>query len=122
VARAGSANWNGDRKQSTLWEINTRDGKGLGHPTQKPVECMKRPIINNSSPGQSVYDPFCGSGTSIIAAEMTHRVCYGIEIDPAFVDVAVRRWQDFTGAAAVLAEDGRPFATVAKARGAGSPD
>jgi DNA modification methylase len=64
---------------------------------------MQRPIENNSSTGQAIYDPFCGSGTTIIAAEMTGRVCHGIELSPAYVDVAVRRWQDFTGQKATLA-------------------
>lgn len=68
-----------------------------GHSTQKPVECMKRPMENNSSPGQAVYEPFSGSGTTIIAAEMTGRACYAMEIFPAYVDIAVRRWQEFTG-------------------------
>ena len=58
---------------------------------------MRRPIENNSSPGQAVYEPFSGSGTTIIAAEMTGRSCFAIEIDPAYVDVAVLRWQAFTG-------------------------
>jgi DNA modification methylase len=70
-AARGSAAWHGDRKQSTLWQIAARDDQGHGHGTQKPVECMKRPIENNSSPGQAVYEPFCGSGTTIIAAEIT---------------------------------------------------
>ena len=77
--------------------IPAREDDGLGHGTQKPVECMKRPIENNSSPGQAVYEPFCGSGTTIIAAEMTGRSCHAIELDPAYVDVAVQRWQAFTG-------------------------
>ena len=64
---------------------------------------MKRPIENNSSPGQAVYEPFCGSGTTIIAAEMTGRSCHAIELNPAYVDVAVKRWQAFTGEQAVLA-------------------
>src|SRR5947207_1435722 len=58
-----------------------------GHGTQKPVECMRRPIENNASPGQAVYEPFSGSGTTIIAAEMIGRVCHAIEIAPAYVDV-----------------------------------
>jgi DNA modification methylase len=58
---------------------------------------MRRPIVNNSRPGQAVYDPFLGSGTSVIGAEMTGRVCYGLELNPAYVDVIVRRWQLFTG-------------------------
>jgi hypothetical protein len=104
----GTAQWTGDRKQSTLWNINAREGQGLGHGTQKPVACMQRPIENNSSPGQAVYDPFSGSGTTIIAAEMTGRHCYGMEIDPVYVDVAVERWERFTGAEAVLEGTGQP--------------
>jgi DNA modification methylase len=70
---------------------------------------MRRPIINNSSPGEAIYDPFLGSGASVIAAEMTDRVCYGIELNPVFVDVAVRRWQQFTGRAARHQTSGQPF-------------
>jgi DNA modification methylase len=87
-----------------------------GHGTQKPVECMKRPIENNSSPGQAVYEPFCGSGTTIIAAEITGRCCHAIELNPTYVDVAVERWQAFTGEDAVLEEDGRTFNQVAAER------
>jgi DNA modification methylase len=112
----GSANWQGDRKQSTVWHINAREDRGLGHGTQKPVECMKRPLENNSSPGQAIYEPFCGSGTTIIEAEMTGRACHAIELSPAYVDVAVRRWEGFTGAAAVLEGDGRSFAEIAAQR------
>ena len=63
---------------------------------------MRRPILNNSSPGQAVYEPFMGSGTTLIAAETTGRVCLGIELNSAYVDVAVQRWQKFTGKQAVL--------------------
>src|SRR5258708_6258605 len=107
-----AANWSGDRKQSTLWNINAREDDGHGHGTQKPVECMRRPIENNSSPGQAVYEPFSGSGTTIIAAEMTGRACFAIELDPAYVDVAILRWQAFTGATATLEKDGRSFSEV----------
>jgi DNA modification methylase len=79
---------------------------------QKPVECMRRPILNNSSPGQAVYEPFMGSGTTLIAAETTGRVCHGIELTPAYVDVAVERWQRFTGKAAVLDGSGEPFTSL----------
>ena len=78
---------------------------------------MRRPIENNSSPGQAVYEPFCGSGTTIIAAEMTGRCCHAIELNPAYVDVAVLRWQAFTGSAATLEGDGRNFGAIAAARG-----
>ena len=77
---------------------------------------MRRIIHDKPSPGQAVYEPFSSSGTTIIAAEMTGRVCHAIEIAPAYVDVAVKRWQDFTGQQAVLDGDGRSFDTVAAQR------
>lgn len=70
---------------------------------------MKRPIENNSKPGDSIYEPFSGSGTTIIAAEQTARRCYAMELSPQYVDVAVRRWQQFTGKRAVHAVTGLPF-------------
>ena len=83
-----------------------------GHSTQKPVECMKRPIENNSSPGQAVYEPFSGSGTTIIAGEMTGRHIYAMELSPAYVDVAVKRWIDFTGETAKLESTGEDFPNI----------
>jgi DNA modification methylase len=113
----GKGHWSGDRKQSTLWSIPSRDQDAQTvHGTQKPVECMRRPILNNSSPGQVVYEPFCGSGTTLIAAESTGRACYAMELDPAYVDVAVLRWQAFSGKEAVLDGDGRSFAEVTQER------
>ena len=113
----GKGHWNGDRKQSTLWSIPNRDQDAATvHGTQKPVECMRRPILNNSSRGQAVYEPFSGSGTTIIAAETTGRACLAMELDPAYVDVAVRRWEAFTGGEAVLEGDGRSFAEIATER------
>jgi DNA modification methylase len=108
-AARGTASWTGDRKQCTTWNIKSRDDSGVGHSTQKPVECMKRPIENNSSPGQAVYEPFSGSGTTIIAGEMTGRHVYAIELNPAYVDVAVTRWQDFTGQMATLESTGQTY-------------
>jgi len=104
-----TGHWQGDRKQSTLWQIDKPQKSETGHSTQKPVECMRRPIENNSSPGQAVYDPFLGSGTTVIAAEQTGRACFGIELNPVYVDVAVERWQNFTGKRATLASTGEPF-------------
>ena len=69
-------------------------------------------MLNNSSPGQAVYEPFCGSGSSLIAAETTGRVCHAVELDPAYVDVALMRWQAFAGKEAVLEGDGRSFAAL----------
>lgn len=110
------AHWNGDRKQSTIWQIDKPQKSETGHSTQKPVECMKRPIENNSSPGQAVYEPFSGSGTTIIAAEITKRACHAIELSPVYVDVAVKRWQDFTGQEAILGNSGESFATISSKR------
>jgi DNA modification methylase len=70
---------------------------------------MRRPILNNSRPGQLVYDPFLGSGTSVIAAEMAGRICIGLEISPAYVDVIVKRWQAFTGRTAIHQASGESF-------------
>ena len=106
VRKGRKGHWAGDRKQTTVWAIPHRKSP-TGHGTEKPVECMRRPIENNSSPGQAVYEPFSGSGTTIIAAEMTGRCCHAIELDPVYVDVAVTRWQEFTGQAAVLEGDGQ---------------
>jgi DNA modification methylase len=109
--------WAGDRKQTTLWTISSSNQDAeTCHSTQKPVECMRRPIQNNSSPGQAVYDPFLGSGTSLIAAETIGRACLAIELDPRFVDVAIRRWQAFTGKAATLDSDGRSFDAISAER------
>jgi DNA modification methylase len=114
VRKGRTGHWNGDRSQTTLWDIDKPTRSETGHSAQKPVECMRRPIENNSSPGQAVYDPFLGSGTTIIAAEMTARSCLGLEIEPAYVDVIVRRWQDFTGDKAML--DGRSFEQIQEER------
>ncbi len=105
--------WTGDRKQTTLWAIpNGGQDTDTKHSTQKPVECMRRPMLNNSHAGEAVYDPFLGSGTTLIAAETIERICTGLELNPAYVDVIVQRWQGFTGKNAVLEADGRSFQDV----------
>jgi DNA modification methylase len=81
---------------------------------------MRHPIENNSSPGQAIHDPFSGSGTTIIAAEMTGRSCFAVEIDPAYVDVTVLRWQAFTGSHATLLGADKSFGKVATERHAES--
>jgi DNA modification methylase len=116
VKKNRKGHYDGGRKQSTLWQIDKPRKSETGHSTQKPIECMKRPIENNSSPGQAVYEPFSGSGTTIIAGEMTGRHIYAVELNPAYVDVAVKRWQDFTGQQAVLDGDGRTFDEIAGTR------
>jgi DNA modification methylase len=76
------------------------------------VELMRRPILNHLRRGELVYEPFLGSGTTLAAAELTERVCYGIELDPKYVDVVIQRWQQLTGKEATLDGDGRPFAEI----------
>lgn len=104
VRKGANANWSGDRKQTTVWDVQNlnpmggnKDEAPTGHGTQKPVELMRRPIENHTAAGDVVYDPFLGSGTTLIAAEQTRRVCYAVDLDPLYVDVAVRRWEAFTG-------------------------
>jgi len=88
-----------------VWEIDQREGveEGVGcvHPTIKPVEIVRRPIEFHTNSGELLYEPFSGSGTAIIAAEMSGRACYALELSPAYVDVAVARWEAFAGARAV---------------------
>lgn len=122
--QGATAHWQGDRSQTTLWKIDKPQKSETGHSTQKPIECMRRPIVNNSSPGQAIYEPFSGSGTTIIAAEMTGRICHAIELNPAYVDVAVQRWQDFTGQKATLWATGQTLDEVGEERHAkiGAPN
>ena len=116
VRTGRKGHWNGDRKQATVWEIDKPMKSETGHSTQKPVECMRRPILNNSIAGDSVYDPFSGSGTTIIAAEMEGRICHAIELEPGYVDVAVLRWERFAERDAVLEATGKTFKQVQRAR------
>jgi DNA modification methylase len=83
------------------WEGRARPA-GSEHPTQKPVECFAIPIRKHTLAGEVCYEPFAGSGTQLIAAESTGRRCYALEISPTFVDVAVRRWEVYTGTSAQL--------------------
>lgn len=120
VRKGKTARWNGDRKQTSLWQIDKPVKSETGHSTQKPVECMERPIRNHTRAGESVYEPFMGSGTTLIAAEKSGRVALGIELEPRYVDMAVRRWQNFTGKAAVLDGADQTFDQVAAKRLKGS--
>ena len=92
------------------------DEDKFDHPTQKPIELMRRPILNHLRRGELVYDPFLGSGTTLAAAELTNRTCYGIELDPKYVDVIVQRWQALSGKKATLDGDARSFDENAAAR------
>jgi DNA modification methylase len=100
VRKGRTAHWQGDHTQSTVWEVALDRNVEGGHSTQKPVEVMEHAIRNHDS--KYVYDPFAGTGTTIIAAERQLRSCLAIDIDPQWVDVAVRRWENYTGRKAEL--------------------
>jgi hypothetical protein len=104
VRKGAHSRWRGDRTQSTVWPVATLNPFGgrnqeetaTGHGTQKPIELMRRPILNHTECGEAIYDPFLGSGSSLVASELTERVCCGLEIEAEYVDVIVCRWQQLT--------------------------
>jgi DNA modification methylase len=110
VRKGKKALWCGDRSQSTVWEINHIKNE-TGHGTQKPVECMARPIRNHGGKEEYVYDPFLGSGTTMIACEQLGRRCFGLEISPSYCDVILNRFQKFTGIDPVR-EDGAKWSEI----------
>lgn len=103
--------WAADRKQTTVLEFD-RPSRSGEHPTMKPVALFEYQMLNNTKGGDIVLDSFGGSGTTVIAAEKNGRVARVAELDPKYVDVIVRRWQEFTGKDATLEADGRTFAEV----------
>lgn len=105
---------------STVWAIDQIGECDGIHLTQKPVDLFLRPIQAHSRPGEVVLEPFSGSGTQIMAAQHLGRACYAMEISPAFVDVAVNRWQTATGEDAILESSGESFAEISEQRKAGS--
>ena len=106
--------WYGDRSQSTLWQ--EKPAANRQHPTIKPVELIERALRNSSKAGDCVLDLFGGSGSTLIACERRERNARLLEIDPRYVDVIVRRWQEYTGNLAQLDSDGRTFAEIGAAR------
>jgi DNA modification methylase len=122
--RKKNAPWYGKAgENTTVWDspspkfiMGGSAEEKFDHPTQKPVELMRRPILNHTKRGESIYDPFLGSGTTLAAAEVTGRVCYGMEVDPKYVDVVVNRWQQLSGDQAHLDGDGRTFDQIAEER------
>jgi len=96
--------WYGDKKQSTLWRFNKPFANRL-HPTMKPVALIERALANSSQADDVVFDPFGGSGSTLIACEKMGRRARLLEIDPKYVDVIIQRWQDYTGKTARLVQD-----------------
>ena len=107
--------WYGDKSQSTLWQEKKPEANRL-HPTMKPVELIERALINSSKAGDCVVDLFGGSGSTLIACERRGRNARLAELDPKYVDVIVKRWQDYAGERAVLAGTGRSFEEIANDR------
>jgi DNA modification methylase len=122
--RRKNAAWYGKAgENSTIWAspspkfiMGGSDEDKYDHPTQKPVDLMRRPILNHLKRGELVYEPFLGSGTTLAAAELTERVCCGIELDPKYVDVVIQRWQTLSGKQATLEGDGRMFEEIGEER------
>jgi DNA modification methylase len=122
--RKKNAPWYGKAgENSTIWAspspkfiMGASDEDKYDHPTQKPVDLMRRPILNHLKRGGLVYDPFLGSGTTLAAAELTERVCVGMELDPKYVDVIAQRFQTLSGKSATLDGDGRTFDEIAEER------
>ena len=104
----GTRHWCGARDQGDVWNIKKPHKNDL-HPTMKPVELVERAVRNSSRPGDIVLDSFGGSGTTMIASEKSDRKARLIELDPKYVDVIVRRWQDYAGAQATRQSDGVAF-------------
>lgn len=119
--RKKNAPWFGKPGQnSTIWNspspkfiMGGSDEAKFDHPTQKPVELMRKAVLNHTRSGELVYDPFLGSGTTLAAAELTQRRCSGLELDPKYADVVVGRWQGLTGKKATREADGRTFDSLA---------
>jgi len=107
--------WAADRKQTTILEFDkpTRNGE---HPTMKPVALFEYQLLNNTKGGDQVLDSFGGSGTTLIAAEKNGRIARLMELDPKYVDVIIKRWEDFTGQKAVHAETGKTFEAMSNGK------
>jgi DNA modification methylase len=122
--RKKNAPWYGKPgENSTIWAcpspkfiMGGSDEEKYDHPTQKPVELMRRPILNHTRRGELVYEPFLGSGSALAAAEITERVCYGMEIDPKYCDVICQRWSNITSKQPTLEGDGRTFDEIRSER------
>lgn len=122
--RKVNAPWYGKAgENSTIWSspspkfiFGGSDEEKFNNPCQKPIELMRRPILNHLRRGELVFDPFLGSGTTLASAELTERVCYGLELDPKYVDVIVQRWQQLSGKSATLDGDGRAFDAIKQER------
>ena len=108
----GKHNFYGDRTKTSIWNIKRDSTTQYKHPTQKPVELVKEAILNSSKEKDIIFDPFSGSGSTLIACEKLNRICYGIELDTKFVDVIIQRWQQFTGKEAIHEQSGKTYNSI----------
>jgi len=116
IRKGQNHNWKGDRKQTTIWDAappnhimgGSKEEK-TSHPTQKPAILYEKAYLNHTNPGEYVYEPFGGSGTSVVVCEKLGRRSLTMELDPKYCDVIIKRWQDFTGKKATHAETGKTF-------------
>ena len=127
IRKGQNHNWKGDRKQTTIWDaappnhiMGGSSEEKTSHPTQKPASLYEKAYLNHTNPGEYVYEPFGGSGTSIVVCEKIGRQSLTMELDPKYCDVIITRWQDFTGQEATLEGDGRTFAEISEGRDAGT--
>jgi len=117
IRKGQNHNWKGDRKQTTIWDAappnhimgGSKEEK-TSHPTQKPAALYEKAYLNHTNPGEYVYEPFGGSGTSVVVCEKIGRQSLTMELDPKYCDVIIQRWQNFTGQTATLEATGQPFA------------
>jgi DNA modification methylase len=98
----GKHSFYGDRKNTSIWSVKRDNVSGYKHPTQKPVALSQKAVLNNSKEDDIIFDSFLGSGSTLIACEKTNRKCYGIELDPKYCDIIIKRWENFTGKKAEL--------------------
>jgi len=105
-----------ERNPTTVWQIPSSEVENHEHPTSKPVKCFGIPMLLTTQPGDVCFEPFSGSGSQVMAGEQLGRLVFGLELEPAYCDVIVQRWQAFTGREATLEGDGRPFAAIAGER------
>jgi DNA modification methylase len=120
IRKGQNHNWKGDRKQTTIWDaappnhiMGGSSEEKTSHPTQKPAILYEKAYLNHTNPGEYVYEPFGGSGTSIVVCEKIGRQSLTMELDPKYCDVIIKRWQDFTGLDAILEATGEKYSEVA---------
>lgn len=111
-----ATNKEGEKEYQDVWRIQRKIGRDEDHATKKPIELCERAIRHGSKYKDIVLDLFCGSGSTLIASEKNNRICYTSELDPKYVDVAIVRWQDFTGKKAMHIESGKTYEELKQER------